>query len=150
VPDCLLEIWQPDEEGRPARPAALIPRDDHSLQGWTRDPHDFAGWGRTATGHTGRYSFTTVEPGPARSGAAPFISVAVFARGLLAGLFTRVYPPEAATALAADPLLASLPADRRDTLIAQRDDDGSLRWDIRLQGDGETVFLDFDGAGGAR
>ncbi|ADG77254.1 Protocatechuate 3,4-dioxygenase, alpha subunit OS=Tsukamurella paurometabola (strain ATCC 8368 / DSM / CCUG 35730 / CIP 100753 / JCM 10117 / KCTC 9821 /NBRC 16120 / NCIMB 702349 / NCTC 13040) OX=521096 GN=Tpau_0616 PE=3 SV=1 [Tsukamurella paurometabola] len=147
VPDCLLEIWQPDEQGRPARPAALIPRDGHSLQGWVRDPHDFAGWGRAATGHTGRFGFTTVEPGPAQPGAAPFISVAVFARGLLTGLFTRVYPPEATAALAADPLLSTLPTDRRSTVIAQRGDDGSLRWDIRLQGERETVFLDFVGAG---
>jgi protocatechuate 3,4-dioxygenase alpha subunit len=65
-------------------------------------------------------------------------------------LFTRVYLPENQDALAADPLLSSLDEDRRQTLIARRDPDGGLTWDVRLQGEGETVFLDFDGgsAGG--
>ena len=59
-------------------------------------------------------------------------------------LFTRVYLPEDEEALAADPLLSSLDPERRRTLIARRDPDGGLTWDIRLQGDGETVFLDFE------
>ena len=57
----------------------------------------------------------------------------------------RVYLPGDAAALANDPLLASLPEDRRATLIAARGPDGSLLWDVRLQGEGETVFLEFDG-----
>jgi protocatechuate 3,4-dioxygenase alpha subunit len=61
-------------------------------------------------------------------------------------LFTRVYLPEDEGALARDPLLSSLAPDRRRTLIARRDPDGGLTWDIRLQGDGETVFLDFSAA----
>jgi protocatechuate 3,4-dioxygenase alpha subunit len=66
-------------------------------------------------------------------------------------LFTRVYLPENEEALAGDPLLSSLDPERRSTLIARRDADGGLTWDIRLQGEGETVFLDFEGAssGGA-
>ena len=60
-------------------------------------------------------------------------------------LFTRIYLPENEEALAADPLLSSLEPERRKTLIARRDADGGLTWDIRLQGDGETVFLDFEG-----
>jgi protocatechuate 3,4-dioxygenase alpha subunit len=60
-----------------------------------------------------------------------------------------VYLPENAEALAADPLLSSLDPERRQTLIARRDADGGLTWDIRLQGEGETVFLDFEGPEGS-
>jgi protocatechuate 3,4-dioxygenase alpha subunit len=67
----------------------------------------------------------------------------VFARGLLDRLFTRVYVPAEPAVLAADPLLASLSSDRRATLIAARDDDG-LRFDVRLQGEDETVFLSYE------
>jgi protocatechuate 3,4-dioxygenase alpha subunit len=65
----------------------------------------------------------------------------VFARGLLNRLFTRIYLPDDVEALANDPLLSSLPEDRRRTLIAEREEDGSLKFDIRLQGEDETVFL---------
>lgn len=133
IPDAILEIWQPDADGR-------IVQQTGSL---VRDGYTFTGWGRAAVGHSGVYTFTTVNPGPTGSGAAPFISVAVFARGLMNRLFTRVYLPENEEALAKDPLLSSLDPDRRKTLIARRDPDGGLTWDIRLQGEGETVFLDF-------
>ena len=89
----------------------------------------------------GAYSFTTVAPGPTEPGAAPFIAMTVFARGLLNRLFTRIYLPEDQEALERDPLLSSVPADRRETLIARREQDGSLRFDVRLQGEAETVFL---------
>jgi protocatechuate 3,4-dioxygenase, alpha subunit len=88
-----------------------------------------------------------VNPGPTEPGAAAFISVAIFARGLMNRLFTRIYLPENEEALANDPLLSSLDPERRKTLIARRDADGGLTWDIRLQGEGETVFLDFEGTG---
>jgi protocatechuate 3,4-dioxygenase alpha subunit len=65
----------------------------------------------------------------------------VFARGLLNRLFTRVYLPGDEQALAADPLLSSLDPARRATLLAEREPDGGLRFDVRLQGEGETVFL---------
>jgi protocatechuate 3,4-dioxygenase alpha subunit len=133
VPDALLEIWQADAQGR-------IVRATGSLR---RDPGVFSGFGRTQTWRDGGYSFTTVEPGPTSEGAAPFIAMTVFARGLLNRLFTRVYLPEPAGALEADPLLASLDEDERATLVATRDGDGSLRFDVRLQGDRETVFLRF-------
>ena len=74
-------------------------------------------------------------------GRAAFITLTVFARGLLNRLFTRIYLPEDTAALAADPLLRSLPEERRRTLIARREQDGSLRFDVRLQGEAETVFL---------
>ena len=133
VPDALLEIWQADARGRIARAAGSL----------RRDPGVFTGFGRTQTWRDGGYSFTTVEPGPTVHGAAPFIAMTVFARGLLNRLFTRVYVPEPTAALASDPLLASLDEGERATLVAARDDDGSLRFDVRLQGDRETVFLRF-------
>jgi protocatechuate 3,4-dioxygenase alpha subunit len=137
IPDAILEIWQPDSEG------TIV----HRTGSLVRDGYTFTGFGRSAVGNSGVYTFTTVNPGPTESGAAPFISVAVFARGLMNRLFTRVYLPENEEALAKDPLLSSLDPERRKTLIARRDADGGLTWDIRLQGEGETVFLDFEGTG---
>jgi protocatechuate 3,4-dioxygenase alpha subunit len=134
VPDALLEIWQTDAQGGVAQEPGSLHRDGYT----------FTGWGRTPTDHDGRYSFTTVEPGPTEPGAARFIAMTVFARGLLDRLFTRVYVPGDEAALAADPLLASVPAARRGTLLATRDADG-LVFDVVLQGPGETVFLRFPG-----
>ena len=136
IPDALLEIWQADAEGN-------IPQKTGSL---VRDGYTFTGWGRTAVDNTGNYTFTTVNPGPTEEGSAPFISVVIFARGLLNKLHTRMYLPEDQEALAKDPLLSSLPEERRRTLIATREADGGLRWDIKLQGEGETVFLAYPGA----
>lgn len=147
VPDALLELWQPDPNGR-------IPREPGSLH---RDGYTFTGWGRAGTDNAGRYSFTTLPPAASPSGArlgarplpaspepeparAPFFALAVFARGLLDRLFTRIYLPDDEVALAADPLLGGLPEERRRTLVAVRDPHG-LRFDVVLQGEGETVFL---------
>lgn len=130
VPDVLLEIWQADAQGRVPHTAGSLRRD-----GWT-----FTGWGRVSTDDEGHFSFSTVEPGATEPGRAPFIAVTVFGRGLLNRLFTRAYLPGAGS----DPLLERLPADRRHTLIAERDQQG-LRFDIRLQGADETVFLRFPG-----
>jgi protocatechuate 3,4-dioxygenase, alpha subunit len=135
VPDALLEIWQTATDG-------TIPDSAGSLH---RDGFTFTGWGRASTGDDGRYSFSTVIPGASRPGAAPFIMVTVFARGLLNRLFTRAYVP--GEHLGGDPLMASLPPERRDTLIATRDASG-LRFDIQLQdaaGKPETVFLRYPG-----
>ncbi|OLT45460.1 protocatechuate 3,4-dioxygenase subunit alpha [Saccharomonospora sp. CUA-673] len=132
VPDALLEIRQADAAGRIARSEGSLRRDGR-----------FTGWGRAATDSAGRYDFTTVEPAPAREGAAAYVAVTVFARGLLDRLFTRIYVP--APGLESDPVLGTLPDERRATLIAERDADGNLRHDIRLQGDRETVFLTFPG-----
>jgi protocatechuate 3,4-dioxygenase, alpha subunit len=130
VPDALLEIWQPDAAG------SVVARGG-SLH---RDGYTFTGWGRAATDNTGRYSFSTLPPGPAEAGRAPFIALTLFARGLLDRLFTRVYLPGHEAAWASDPLLAALADDRRGTLIAERQG-RELRFDIRLQGERETVFL---------
>jgi len=133
VPDALLEIWQADADGGIPSATGSLRRD-----GWT-----FTGWGRAATDDAGHYSFSTVLPGSSTTGSAPFILVTVFARGLLNRLFTRAYPP--GDQLANDPLLNSLPAHRRQTLIATQDATG-LRFDIKLQaGDDETVFLSYRG-----
>ncbi|MCP3424778.1 protocatechuate 3,4-dioxygenase subunit alpha [Rothia sp. AR01] len=135
VPDCLLEIWQADEHGRvPQAPGSLL-----------RDGYTFTGFGRAAVDRAGRYDFTTLEPGPAAPGGAPYLLLTVFARGLLDRLFTRIYLPGDAEALRADPVLSGLPEDRRRTLVAEREPDGSLRFDVRLQGEDETVFLTYPG-----
>ncbi|MGQ3382507.1 protocatechuate 3,4-dioxygenase subunit alpha [Glutamicibacter sp. TV12E] len=131
IPDALLEIWQADEQGNVvSREGSLV-----------RDGYTFTGWGRTAVDNAGHYTFTTVNPGATDQGKAPFIMLTVFARGLMNRLFTRIYLPEDTEALASDPLLSSLSEAERKTLIATREDDGSLRLDLRLQGEDETVFL---------
>jgi len=133
IPDALLEIWQADEAGNVvSREGSLV-----------RDGYTFTGWGRTAVDNVGGYNFTTVNPGATDQGKAPFIMLTVFARGLLNRLFTRIYLPEDTDALANDPLLASLSEAERQTLIATREADGSLRFDVRLQGENETVFLSY-------
>jgi protocatechuate 3,4-dioxygenase, alpha subunit len=137
IPDALVEIRQADPAGR-------VPSVEGSRR---RDGSDFTGWGRCATDTVGRYSFTTVEPGPVLDGGAAFFSVVVFARGLLNRLFTRAYLPDDAQpgeALAADPLLASLGRDG-ERLVAVREESGDLRFDLHLQGDAETPFLTFPG-----
>ncbi|GAA1804404.1 protocatechuate 3,4-dioxygenase subunit alpha [Actinomadura chokoriensis] len=132
VPDALLEIWQPDGDGAiPRRPGGLV-----------RDGHGFSGFGRCGTDAAGGYWFSTVKPG-ASGGGAPYIAVLVFARGLLKPVFTRLYFPEDEAARAGDPLLAEVPAERRATLVAEREGEREYRFDIRLQGEGETVFLAF-------
>jgi len=133
VPDALLEIWQADADGN-------ISREPGSLR---RDGDTFTGWGRAATDDAGHFSFTTVEPGPADDGSAPFFAMTILARGVLNRLFTRIYVPGTA-GLATDALLTSVPEDRRGTLIARRDRDG-LVFDVILQGERETVFLRYPG-----
>ncbi|KQT94710.1 protocatechuate 3,4-dioxygenase subunit alpha [Marmoricola sp. Leaf446] len=130
VPDALLEIWQADAEGRASTAEGSL----------RRDPFEFTGFGRTPVDPAGRYTFTTVVPGATTPGRAPFVAMTVFARGLLDRLLTRVYLPLDEDALAADPFLAGVPEDRRHTLVATRDEHGFV-FDVRLQGEDETVFL---------
>ena len=132
IPDALVEIWQADERG-------ILPEAQGSL---ARDRYTFTGFGRDATTLAGDYNFTTVKPGPV-DGKAPYVLVTVFARGLTHHLFTRAYFDDEPDLNAADSLLASIPSDRRATLVAVTDAEGSYRFDVHLQGDGETVFLDF-------
>lgn len=94
----------------------------------------FTGFGRVATDADGHWAIRTLPPG-----AVSYISLVVFARGLLHHLHTRAY----LTDTPGDPLLDSLPAARRPTLIAHPEPHRGYRFDVRLQGDGETVFLEF-------
>lgn len=140
VGDAMVEIWQSDGAGRYRHPA----------DGRSGDvPTDFIGFGRVASTEDGTYRIRTVMPGsvPGRGGAvqAPHLNVHVFARGLLDKLATRIYFP-GVEANASDPVLASVPIERRPTLLARADgdEDGARRYrfDIVLQGDDETVFFD--------
>ncbi|TFC01727.1 protocatechuate 3,4-dioxygenase subunit alpha [Cryobacterium mannosilyticum] len=137
VPDAILEIWQADENG-------VLSREQGALD---RDGFTFTGFGRAAVNLAGHYTFTTVKPGQVGD-AAPYIVVTVFARGLIHHLFTRAYFPEDAAAHAGDTVLGAVPAERRQTLVAVADGTpggaASYRFDVHLQGDAETVFLDFD------
>jgi protocatechuate 3,4-dioxygenase, alpha subunit len=138
VPDCMLEIWQADAQGR-----FSDPQDTRAQPNST-----FKGFGRCGTDPNGDYSFETIKPGvvpdPDGKPQAPHLVVAIFARGMLLHLYTRIYfDSEGANAV--DPVLALVPADRRATLIATRDlgnGNAVYRFDIRLQGENETVFFD--------
>ena len=136
IPDALLEIWQPAPDGsRTGAPGSL--RRDQTTGGYAgRDGVTHTGFGRVATDPDGRYVVRTLPPG-----GVPYLSVCVFARGLLHHLFTRVYLP--GLDHSADPLLAALEPERRSTLIAEPVAERVFRFDIRLQGEKETVFLDF-------
>jgi protocatechuate 3,4-dioxygenase alpha subunit len=127
---------------------AGAPVGDACVEIWQTDPsasEAFPGFGRAATDADGVFSFTTLKPGPVRGRGnaqqAPHLAVAIFARGLLRHLVTRLYfagEPLNET----DPLLSSIPDRRRDTLIARQDAPGRWHLDISLQGGAETVFLD--------
>ena len=140
--DVLIEIWQADANG--VYPSTA------DIQDKVVDPN-FLGWGRTgADFETGFWSFNTVKPGavPGRKGTtqAPHIALIIFARGINIGLNTRVYFEVEAEANAQDPVLNGIEwAPRRQTLIAKREErDGEVvyRFDIHIQGEDETVFLD--------
>ena len=137
VDDALVEIWQANTAGRYAHPEDT--REDLPIE------DGFTGFGRCATDQEGRYEFLTVKPGPVPGPngrpQAPHIDVSVFARGLLNRLVTRIYFPDEAEANAADPVLSLIEDEgERNTLVATQAD-GALRFDIRLQGDGETTFF---------
>jgi protocatechuate 3,4-dioxygenase alpha subunit len=137
VPDAMLEIWQADAQGR-----FSDPQDKRALPNST-----FRGFGRCGTDAIGSYAFDTIKPGtvpdPDGKPQAPHILLAVFARGMLLHLYTRIYF-DGEGANAADPVLALVPADRRSTLIATRKAGAgsAYHFDVRLQGDNETVFFD--------
>ena len=138
IPDSLIETWQADADGRfdhPDDPRGVVARDGRSG----------TGFGRSNSDEDGGWSVFTVKPGtfPDADGntEAPHLIVHVFARGMLAGITTRIYFEDEAEANAADPVLARVPEDRRDTLIAKKTEDG-YRLDIHVQGAEETVFFD--------
>jgi protocatechuate 3,4-dioxygenase alpha subunit len=137
VVDGLVETWQADPDGRFDHPddprGAVAP----ALAG-------FRGFGRSGTDSAGEWAIRTVKPGPVPGAdarpQAPHLAMSVFARGLLDRLVTRLYFGDETEANAADPLLLSLPANDRATLIAEATADG-YRLDIVLQGRGEIVTL---------
>jgi protocatechuate 3,4-dioxygenase, alpha subunit len=136
VPDHLIETWQADPDGRFA---------DLHGHGGTSEMPGFRGFARYGVEDgDGTFSILTVKPGavPASDGTrqAPHIDMSVFARGMLNRCVTRIYFGDEEQANAADPVLARVPEQRRQTLIAQPTADG-YRFDIRLQGPGETVFF---------
>lgn len=142
LPDAFVELWGADPDGNLPQVDGSMRRDPASGGFLGRNGVEFTGWGRIQTDANGHWSARTLRPG-ARGQSAPYLSVCVFARGLLVHLFTRIYLPGDDAVLAADPLLARLDGARRDTLIAEDRGDGTYRFDIRLQGEGETVFLEF-------
>ncbi len=141
VSDAMIEIWQANAAGRYDHP-------EDFQESKPLDPN-FHGFGRVGTGPDGRFCLRTVKPGPVpgsdNAPQAPHINVSIFARGLLKRLVTRIYFP-GEPLNQNDALLSALPADRRATLIARFAEAGAaervLQFDIVLQGDNETVFLD--------
>ena len=137
VVDALVELWQANRRGRYDHPEDA--REEIQLE------PGFSGFGRCGTDGSGAYGFVTVKPGPVPhpGGAmqAPHIGVSLFARGLLKRVVTRIYFPDEEAANESDPVLDSIQPGRRAALVA-REDGGALRFDIHLQGDRETPFLD--------
>jgi protocatechuate 3,4-dioxygenase alpha subunit len=131
--DALLELWQADAEGRYAGTGA--------------GPSNGAlGFGRVPTDREGAFRFQTQKPGrvvgPGGKLQAPHVNVCVLMRGLLKPVHTRLYFPSDPSH-ADDPILALVPKARRATLIAHALGPDSLRWDVRIQGEAETVFFEF-------
>lgn len=140
VKDVLLEVWQANADGHYAHP-----------EGGGEVEEGFRGWGRVITDFdTGEWGFDTVKPGAVmgRNGRlmAPHLNLWLVSRGINIGLNTRMYFDDEAEANAKDPVINLIEWEkRRATLIAKREmRDGTpvYRFDIRLQGDGETVFFD--------
>lgn len=138
VPDALLEFWQPSPAGsRAGRPGSL--RRDPVTGGFLgRNGVDFTGFGRVATDADGHYALRTLPPG-----GVPYLSVCIFARGLLHHLYTRAYLTDHPL-FAADPLVRALDPARLGTLEAHPEGERVHRFDIHLQGEKETAFLVFD------
>lgn len=137
VPDALVETWQADPDGRFA---------DLHGHGGPSALAGFRGFGRSGYEEgDGTWSVLTVRPGPVPwldgRMQAPHLDVSVFARGLLHRVVTRIYFADLPDLNAADPVLQSVPADRRGTLLAHPSESGGYVFDIHLQGPDETVFF---------
>jgi protocatechuate 3,4-dioxygenase, alpha subunit len=137
VNDGLVEIWQANAAGKYAHPEDT--QDKAVERGWR-------GFGRIPTDAKGAFRFSTIKPGrvagPDGKLQAPHLVVAVFMRGLLKHLATRIYFPDE-PANTEDPILKLVPVPRRATLIARRQGNSALEWNIILQGKNETVFFDY-------
>ncbi|QES44929.1 protocatechuate 3,4-dioxygenase subunit alpha [Streptomyces venezuelae] len=134
VPDALIETWQPGPDGSRVGVPGSLRHDPVTGRSFGRDGVAFTGFGRVPTDADGHWAVRTLPPG-----GVSYISLAVFARGLLHHLYTRAYVVDEP----GDALLGSLDAERRATLVARSEAPRTYRFDIRLQGDGETVFLEF-------
>jgi protocatechuate 3,4-dioxygenase, alpha subunit len=138
ITDSLLEIWQADAGGKYNHP------DDPQTTEVDAACH---GFGRLATDEKGECEFETVKPGRVPGAGnvlqAPHLNLGVFARGMLKQFYTRIYFSGDA-ANDDDPILALVPKERRDTLMAQPDPErpGAWRFEVQMQGDRETVFFD--------
>jgi protocatechuate 3,4-dioxygenase, alpha subunit len=135
IEDAMIEVSHADANGAYPRSPADVARTG------------FRGFGRMGTGTDPqrRFEFRTVKPGPTPDGQAPHVNVIVTMRGMLSHAFTRIYFGDEAEANRRDPVLAAVPAQRRETLVAARDEQPGgvvYRFDIRMQGDRETVFFD--------
>jgi protocatechuate 3,4-dioxygenase alpha subunit len=130
IPDAMIEIWQADAEGN-----------------YLKDRSSFHGFGRLGTGThpQNTFEFQTIKPGSV-NGQAPHINIIVFMRGLLVHTYTRLYFSDESAANAVDPVLKSVDAERRHTLLANKSkrDDGctTYEFNIYMQGEKETVFFD--------
>lgn len=141
VEDALVETWQANPEGRYNHP------DDQRDLGLSEG---FTGFARAKSDfETGEYRVETVKPGPVPDPEgepqAPHISMIIQARGMLNPVFTRIYFSDEPEANAHDLVMRRVPAERRDTLVAERvegSDPTEYRFDVKLQGDNETVFFD--------
>lgn len=136
--DALIEIWQADADGLHNSPKETRGQADPNFTGWGRSPGDM---------ETGEFVFETVKPGrvPTADGTlqAPHVTFWIVARGINIGLHTRMYFPDEEAANAEDPVLSRIEHQVRvPTLIAKAEGDGVYRFDIRLQGEGETIFFD--------
>ncbi len=136
VKDVMLEVWQANAAGHYAHP-----------EGGGTVEEGFRGWGRVITDFdTGAWAFDTIKPGPIGEGHAPHLHLWIVARGINIGLNTRMYFSDDSVAHATDPVLNLIEWEsRRPTLIATRSKGQGpavYRFDIRLQGEGETVFFD--------
>jgi protocatechuate 3,4-dioxygenase alpha subunit len=138
IDDAMIEIWQSDAQGRYAHARGERPRPNAK----------FTGFGRSATDKGGIFSFDTIKPGavPGPNGKpqAPHIVVCIFSRGMLRQVYTRLYFSDDPSNVG-DAILNLVPAERRGTLIAHKQPGGAVplyRFDIRVQGDNETVFFD--------
>ena len=118
IPDALIETWQADPDGKFGT--------------------EFRGIGRAPTNDEGEWEIFTLKPGRVDSEQAPHIDVNVFARGMLNRCVTRIYFADEDNS--GDPVLESVPEERRGTLIVEPGKDG-YRFDVHVQGDRETVFF---------
>jgi protocatechuate 3,4-dioxygenase alpha subunit len=135
------ELMQPADPGALRLTGRLLDGDDRPIPDGMVEAWDASGgrWGRSSTDGDGRFSFVIDKPGAA-AGEAPRLDLYVFARGLLKHQLTRMYFPDEAEANASDPVLGLLPVADRALLVAEQED-GGVRFDIRMQGERQTVFF---------